>query len=206
MKYLNKILLAGMLLANVAIYADLPQPYSSIRSLPATPYYVQDGWTFYNLIQTNNAAVVVDIESQDGGVARYIAQQASSLPSLTTVYSINAWTSSDHSQKHLFQRFLSNVIHENTAELIVPIRMNSSDAASGLNLQADFISLVGGNDSNTIYRDILAWYPHLNDNGIIGGDNWNETSVEVGVTNAAAALDVSLKINGNVWYFQKSNQ
>lgn len=204
MKYLNKMLVAGVLLANLGVYADEPQPYSSIRNRPATPYYVQDGYTFYWLIQSHNAAVVIDVESQDGGVARYIAEQASSLPFLTTVYSVNGWTSADHSQRHLFQRFLSNVKQDNTTNLIVPIRMNSQDAALALNVQADFISLVGANDKDIIYRDILAWYPHLNNGGVICGNNWNESSIEVGVTRAAGALDATLQINNNVWYFVKN--
>lgn len=204
MKYLSKILVAGMLLANLGIYADESQPYSSIRNLPATPYYVQDGYTFYALIQSHNAAVVIDVESQDGGVARYIAQQAASLPSLTTVYSVSGWTSADQSQKHLFQRFLSNVKQDGTTNLIVPIRMNSNDAALALNVQADFISLVGANDKDIIYRDILAWYHHLNNGGVICGNNWNENAIEIGVTRAAQALDLTLQVSNNVWYCVKN--
>lgn len=205
MKYLNKFLLAGMVLANLAVFADDPQPYSFVRNLPVTPYYVQDGYTFYSLIQSHNAAVVVDVESLDGGVARYIAQQANSLPSLTTVYSVNPWVSDDLTHKHLFQRFLSNVKQENTAHLIVPIRMSSHEAALAFNMKADFISLVGANDQDTVYQDILAWYPHLTENGVLCGNNWNEGPVEIGVTKAAQTLDLTLKINNNVWYFEKSS-
>lgn len=204
MKHLNKILLAGMLLAHAVIFADDPQPYSSVHNLPMTPYYVQDGYVFYDLIHSRNAAVIIDVESQDGGVARLIAQQASSLPSLNAIYCVNAWTSCDPSKKHLFQRFLSNVKQENTASLIIPIRMSSSDAAWGLNVKADFISIVGGNDKDIIYKDILAWYPHLTNGGVICGNNWNESSIEIGVTKAAEALDLTLKINSNVWYLEKS--
>lgn len=204
MKYLNTILIAGMLLTNLTTFADTPQPYSSIQNLPATPYYVLDGYTYYALIQSRNAAVVIDVESQDGGVARYIAQQAANLPSLQTVYSVNSWTSSDQANKHLFQRFLSNVKQDNTTNMIVPIRMSSSDAASGLNVKADFISLVGANDKDIIYRDILAWFPHLTDGGVLCGNNWLEPSIEIGVTKAAEALDLTLHVNNNVWYLERS--
>lgn len=205
MKYLNKILMAGILLTNLAVFADDPQPYASIRNLPATPYYVQDGYILYYLINSHNSAVVVDVESPDGGLARYIAQQASTLPSLQTIYSVNSWTSGDPTKKHLFQRFLSNVKQENTAQLIVPFHMSSLDAAAALNVKADFISLVGANDQEAIYHEILAWYPHLKDGGVICGNNWNENSVEVGVTKAAQTLDLTLKINTNVWYFEKGS-
>ena len=64
-----------------------------------------------------------------GGVARYLAGQESRLPSLQQIYSVNMWQSNDPSQKQLFRRFLSNIIEENTTQLITPIRMGSQEAA-----------------------------------------------------------------------------
>lgn len=204
MRSFRKIVLAVLFMANQSIYADVPQPYESIREVAATPYYVQDAYTYFSLISTHNAAVIVDVESQDGGVARFVAEQASSLPALSQIYSVSAWN--DYPSKtHLFQRFLSNVKQENTTALIIPIRMNSQEAATGLNVKADFISLVGGNTGEGIYQDILAWYPHLSDIGVICGNNWNENSVAVGVTQAAASLNVTLHVNNNVWYFLKGS-
>lgn len=203
-KYLKNTLFAGIVLANLSLFANLPQPYASIDNLPQTPYFVLDGWVYFNLIDTHNAAVIVDVDSQDGSVARYIAQQVPNLSSVSEIYSVNNWESPDPSQKHLFQRFLSNVKQENTAELIIPIRMSSQEGASSLNIVADFVSLVGKNDENAIFHDILAWFPHLSDIGVICGNNWFENSIQRGVTRAASLLDLTLQINGNVWYFEKS--
>ena len=204
MNRLKLFFMASLLMVNLGIFADHPEPFNSVRDRAHVPYYVQDGYIIYDLINTHNSAVIVDVESQDGCIARYIAQQADSLPSLAKIYSISNWTSCDPTKKHLFQLFLSNVKHENTSNLITPIRMTSQEGAKALNITADFISLVGADDQDRIYRDILAWYPHLSDTGIICGNNWYENSVEVGVTKAAAALDLNLKINGSVWYFEKA--
>src|SRR5689334_8438771 len=171
-KMKRKMIVGSAILASLSLFADLPQPFTYVQNMPQTPYFVQDAYVLYSLINNNNAAVIVDVESQDGGVARFVAQQVSNLPSVQAIYSVNAWQSPDHSQKHLFQRFLSNVIQENTAQLITPIRMNSREAADALNIQADFISVVGANDQDGIYRDILAWYTHLSDNGVLCGNNW----------------------------------
>lgn len=204
-KFLNKLLMAGVLLASMSLSADLPQPYASVQNLPQKPYFVLDGYVYYSLISAHGAAVIVDVESHEGGVARFIAQQAGNLPSLNQIFSISAWQSPDSSQKHLFQQFLSNVIQENTAESIIPIRMSSQEAADALGITADFISLVGGNDQNGIFNDILAWFPHLSDNGVLCGNNWHEKNVQIGVTRAAAVLDLTLNINSNVWYFVKGS-
>ena len=204
MKYAKKMFVMLLLTANQSICADLPEPYLSIHNLPQTPYYVQDSYVYYNLITTHNAAVIVDVDSQDGGVARFIAQQAANMPTVTKIYSVNIWA--DHyASKHQFQRFLSNVKQENSTGLIIPVRMNSLDAASALNINADFISLVGGNDTDTIYKEILAWYPHLSDRGVMCGNNWYESSVQIGVTKAAKSLDLTLNISSNVWYFVKNS-
>ncbi len=199
---LKNLFAASVLLANLSLCADI-QPYASIQNLPATPYFVQDAYTYYSLIKGNNAAVIVDVESQDGGVARYVAQQVANLPTVTQIYSVSAWQSADRSQKHLYQRFLSNVNQEMTTQLITPIRMSSQEGAESLKITADFISIVGGNDSIAIYNDILSWYPHLSDIGIMCGNNWQDSSVQVGVAKAADSLDLKLNVNNNVWYFQK---
>jgi hypothetical protein len=204
-KCFGKILMSGAILAGASLHADTPQPYASIHNLPQTPYFVQDGYTIYNLANTHNVAVVIDVESQDGSVARYLAQQADNLPSLKQIYSVNMWQSNDRSQKQLFRHFLSNVIQENTTQLIIPIRMSSYEAAESLNVQADLINLVGANDQQTIYNDILGWYPHLSDTGVMCGNNWYEPSVQIGVTSAAMTLDVSVQVNGNVWFFVKGS-
>lgn len=202
MKYLKSLFTGSFLFASLSLFAA--QPYDSVHLLPQTPYHVTDGYIFYTLINTRNAAVIVDVDSEDGGVARYIAQQAASLPSLSAIYSISDWLSPDPSQRHLFQSFLSNVIQENSDNLITSIRMSSLEAASALNINADFISIVGGNSEEGVYHDILSWYPHLSNIGVICGNNWNEISVQLGVVRAAAALNINLKISGNVWYFDKT--
>jgi hypothetical protein len=204
-KYLKKIFVA-LVLVNASLHADLPQPYQSVHTLPQTPYFVLDSYVFFSLISENNAAVIVDVDSHDGSVARFIAQQASNLPALQKVFSVSMWQSEDPSQKHLYQRFLSNIIHEETTDWIVPIRMGSLEAANALNLTADFISIVGKNDENAIYNEILAWYPHLSNSGIISGNNWIDHSVQVGVVRAAAHLEVNLQLSGNIWYLQKNIQ
>jgi hypothetical protein len=201
MKYLKNFFMAGFLLANLSLQADLPQPYNSIRNLPPAPYYVQDAYNYNNLISSNNASIIVDVESQDGGVARYLAQQIDNLPSISTIYAVNSWTNCDLYQKNLFQKFLSNVKQENTANLIIPIRMSSKEAAAALNIKADFISLNGVSDQDRVYHDILTWYPHLSNVGILCGNNWNDICVQLGVIKAAAALHLTLQTNGNIWFF-----
>ena len=102
-----------------------------------------------------------------------------------------------------YQQFLSNVVQENTAGVIVPIRMESEEAAQALNVIADFIYL-GSNDPTTLLTDIENWFSHLSTNGVISGTNWNDNSAKVAVAQAALNLNLVLRINDNVWYLQRS--
>lgn len=202
--YFGKLCMAAATIACTTLQA-LPEPYASINILPQRPSFVQDGYIIYSLASASNVEVIIDVESSEGGVARYLAMQANNLPSLRQIYSVNLWQSNDRSQKQLYRRFLSNVIQENTSELITPIRMSSEEGAKSLHILADLIHLVGGNDQQTIYNDILSWYPRLSERGIMCGNNWDEPSIQSGVTQAARTLDATLQISGTVWYFVKGS-
>lgn len=180
-------------------------PYDLIRLAPATGYYLQSPYVYAALINERKCKVIIDVESHEGSVARFLGQQHQSedLPSINKIYSINAWED-DEENKFQFQRFLSNVKYEDTTKLITPIRMSSHEAAVTLNIKADFISLVGKNNPDILYRDILSWYPHLSEDGIICGNNWHEPGVSIGVAKAAEALELTIKLNDHVWYFEKN--
>jgi hypothetical protein len=178
-----------------------PQPYTNINTLPPVPYYVIDGYVLENLITSNNAAIVIDVESSAGSVARFIAQQ--NLSSVTQVFSVNLWPSYDPLQKYPYQQFLSNVIQENTADFITPLRMSSAEAAQALNILADFIHL-SAIDSEILYQEILNWASHLSETGIICGNTWHEGSVQSAVTAAAEDLSLVVNLNDHVWYLTRS--
>jgi len=198
--FIKKIFAAACMMS-LPLMADLPQPYISVQTIPQIPNFVLDSWQISSLINQNAAAIIIDVESQNGGVARYIAQQ--NLPSVAQIYSISLWTSPDKNQKYLYQQFLSNVIQENTADQIVPIRMSSVEAAEGLNLIGDFIYL-GSNNTVGLFNDILGWSSHLSSNGIIAGNNWFDRDVETAVTDAAAKLNLVLRVSDNLWYLSKN--
>jgi hypothetical protein len=196
-----KSLMAIVFISLTQHVMSIPQPYTNINTLPPVPYYVIDGYVLENLITSNNAAIVIDVESSAGSVARFIAQQ--NLSSVTQVFSVSLWPSYDPLQKYPYQQFLSNVIQENTADLITPLRMGSAEAAQALNILADFIHL-SAIDSDTLYQEILNWVSHLSETGIICGNTWHEGSVQASVTAAAGDLGLVVNLNDHVWYLTRS--
>jgi hypothetical protein len=199
-KFMKNAFIATLFCSNAMLLADDPI-YSLVHTTPYTSYYFQDSWILSDLVINNSAAVVIDVESRDGSVARYLAEQ--NIPTVATIYSISLWQSSDPTIKHQYQSFLSNVKQENTTNIIVPIRMGSQEAALALNIGADFIYLAS-NNTFTLANDIVSWSSHLNTKGILCGSNWLDTGVQAAVTSAAAKLGLLLSINDDIWYLQQN--
>lgn len=50
--------------------------------------------------------------------------------------------------------------------------MRSVEAAKALDVMADLINIDAAHDYKSVKEDILAWYPHLKEGGIMCGDDW----------------------------------
>lgn len=184
----------------------MSEPYASIKDLPFDP----QGW-FANANQLSECfkekkdiTTVIEIGSWLGASTRHLA---SLIEGEGKVYAVDTWKGSTNEPEHqqdprlpfLYQLFLSNVKHAKLTEKIVPIRMDSLEAAKALHVKADLIYLDARHDTNSVTKDILAWYPHLKEDGIFCGDDWGFPSVQIGVVNAANKLKKSISNNGNLW-------
>jgi len=189
---------ATVMASSSHLIAVNPQPYTNVRNLSYVPYFLENAYLLSNAINTTSGSVFIDVGSQDGAAARWVAQNYANV----TNYAVNAWWSCDSSQKNLFQKFLSNVIQENTANIIVPIRMSSTEGAKALSIVADVIYLESS--SQNLSADILCWFNHLSTNGILCGNDWSDPFVEASVSQAAIKLGYQVNSNGDFWSIQKN--
>lgn len=200
-------LVCSMVLVQLSLTAEMPEPYTSIHELP----FDEQGW-FINERQMERCLnkikpnVVIEVGSWLGMSTRFIASR---LPSDGKLYAVDTWKGSFNEEwhlkdpriSHLYQLFLSNVKHAGLADVIVPIRMNSLEAAAALDVQADFIYIDAAHDADSVYQDIMAWYPHLKKGGLMCGDDWDWGTVRLGVMRAARRLGLSVESNKNFWMF-----
>lgn len=101
----------------------------------------------------------------------------------------------------LYQQFLSNVIHSQLTETIVPIRMLSTEAAAALDLVVDLIYIDGAHDAESVYQDIINWFPKLSSKGEIYGDDYFHLPVQAGVQRAARQLGKQIEVFGEIcWH------
>ncbi|CUI17412.1 putative secreted protein [Candidatus Protochlamydia naegleriophila] len=204
---MKKLLLALALLGN-SLFADMVEPYKSIQVLPFDGH----GW-FGNaeqldlFLKARPMQTVIEVGSWLGCSTRHIA---SALPKDGVLYAIDTWAGSQQESAHLqdprlpflFQQFLSNVIHAKLTDKIIPIRMNSIEAAKALKVKADLIYLDGAHDTPSVMNDIDYWYPHLNEGGVLCGDDWTWDSVRVAVVDRANKLGKKVHVIANFWWYE----
>lgn len=210
-----KILFSIVCLVTSSAYAisqqDLPPPYDTAEILP----FFQHGWyrnaaPIESLIKQHNIKTIIEVGSWLGTSTRHMA---SCLPDEGIVYAVDHWIGSSENQpgqkhwipelEHLYEYFLSNAIHANLAHKIVPVRMGSLEAAEQLQVQADLIYIDASHDAESVYKDLVAWYPHVKKDGVFCGDDWDFPSVKQGVISFATKNRLRISGLGTFWMVEK---
>lgn len=205
MKFVARYLLIVLSLFNSSFSNDIPEPYRSIKDLP----FDSQGWfinadPLKNLLNVKPAKIVIEVGCWLGASTRFLA---STIPADGVVYAVDNWIPTeihyinDSRLPFLYQLFLSNVKHVKLTHKIIPVRMDSLEAAQALNVQADLIYIDANHSTAAVYKDIIAWSSHLAKDGIICGDDWESwESVKKGVIQAAEKLNKDIGTSGNCWW------
>lgn len=130
------------------------------------------------VLRENNVKTVVELGSWLGKSTRHIA---SVLPEDGVVYAVDHWLGSEeHVGSHhipvLYEQFLSNVIHAELTEKIVPIRLKTLDAVDYIRekgIVPDLIYVDASHDEESVYTDLINFYPLVQGRGILCGDDWH---------------------------------
>ncbi len=191
---------------------ELPEPYSSIECVFP---FDSGGWyanadRIEQLIKAGNVKTVVEVGCWLGLSTRHMATL---LPPNGKVYAVDHWKGSVEHQVgasfhspvlfRLYEQFLSNVIHANLTDKIVPIRMDSLEAAkmyAEMSLPLpDLIYIDASHDYDSVYADIQAWYPFVQGHGIICGDDWHHFPIVKAVHTFAKEHRLRIEVGNNCW-------
>jgi hypothetical protein len=140
---------------------------------------------------------------------------ATLLPPGGVVYAVDHWKGSSENQKgelawtpklpYLYEQFLSNVIHENLTERIIPVRMDSLEASRYLkDVRPDLIYIDASHDYVSVYADIAAWYPLIKERGFICGDDYLDgegLTIKQAVDQFALDHGLTVRNVGSFWYY-----
>lgn len=203
----------GFLIFALSLIASglISSEYDQIKDpLPFDPHgwFTQDNADHLErIIAKKNVKTIIEIGSWLGCSTRFMAER---LPEGGILYAIDTWEGSIEHQAGefskklptLYSQFLSNVIHAGLQAKIEPIRAPSLAAEASLHVKADLIFIDAGHDTESVYKDIISWYPHLNENGVICGDDWRWPTVRLAVKQAAKQLGLAIGYADTFWYLK----
>ncbi len=191
---------------------EMPEPYCSLRMLFP---FDEHGWYanephLKECFARQKIETVIEVGSWLGLSTRDLAVKVGPAGK---VYAIDTWLGSPSEDVHqkdprlpqLYEIFLSNVIHTGLTQVIVPIRMDSLEAAKILDVKADLIYIDASHVTEAVYQDIIHWYPHLKEGGVFCGDDFCWGSVAAGVRKGAEELNLDIE-TGYTWWRLKPKQ
>ena len=196
-------------LSTIRGYTDnhLPAPYNQISPLPFDPQgWFANGEQLESLLKSRKVKIIIEVGSWLGLSTRHMASR---LPSGGKLYAVDHWLGSiEHQTRpefsellpHLYEQFLSNVIHAQLTDVIIPIRMDSRSAADYLkSVSPDLIYIDAGHDTASVYADLTTWFPYVQGHGVLCGDDWAWDSVRAAVNHFAFEHNLKVESSGFFW-------
>ena len=151
--------------------------------------------------------VVVEIGTWKGASALYLARTMAQQGVAGTVIAVDTWLgavdhwadaalfaelATEHGFPSLYRTFLANVVREGMADRVVPLPLDSVNAAELLRLRgvsADVIHLDAGHEEASVAADLRAWWPILRPGGLLIADDYDRLGGRFpGVTRAVDAF------------------
>ena len=180
------------------------------------PLNLHGGFSKYNqhslqeIFEQNDIKRAVEIGSWLGLSSSFIASNVKE-----RLYCVDIWEIQEEQAQHaswkaigdtLYDQFLSNMIHLNLTDKVVPIKLPSQEAVINFNDKVDLVFVDGSHKYENVKHDILEWSKHLEDNGIICGDDWGVpvSDISEGVVRAVKECSQILnkKIETNVTFWR----
>jgi len=206
----KKIAFIICLLTSSVTFAELPAPYDTVDILPFNPQgWYENGPSMEWLLKKTQAKIIIEVGSWLGLSTRHIAK---TIPNDGVVYAVDHWQGSPNEDNspfdigNLYRQFLSNVVHENLTDKIIPVCMTSEEAAANLQIVPDLIYVDATHEYNEVYQDIKRWFPFVKGHGVLCGDDYNwgyETSVKRAVDRFAAENNLLVHDDGWFWYYEE---
>jgi hypothetical protein len=110
----------------------------------------------------------------------------------------------EHGFPSLYRTFLANVLREELADRVVPLPLDSVNAAELMRLRgvgADVIHLDAGHEEASVAADLRAWWPVLRPGGLFIADDYDRLGGKFpGVTRAVDNFCAEFAVEGP-WSF-----
>jgi hypothetical protein len=157
------------------------------------------GWNglsivFEDFIKEVKPKIIIEVGTWKGQSAINMGHLCKKYNLNTVIYCVDTWLGAlefwtnkndvehnllcKHGYPTIYYQFLSNVVHENLQDTIIPIPTPSNIGSKILirkNIKADLIYIDGSHEYEDVLQDIKNYSCLLNLNGIMFGDDYNKS-------------------------------
>lgn len=192
--------------------------YENIELLPED----LRGWNgeadiFGKLIQQTNPVNIIEVGTWKGQSAITMAKD---VPRGTKIFCVDTWLGAlefmgetgerdlmlKNGYPQVYYQFLSNVVHNNCRDIIIPVPQTSSIAARWFKKQgikAELIYIDGSHDEQDVYDDLCNYYDICTK--VMFGDDWRYfADVERAVTRFCNERNITFDVvDDNFWIIKK---
>ncbi|MCH9614758.1 MAG: hypothetical protein SP1CHLAM54_12740 [Chlamydiia bacterium] len=206
---MKKIFITCLLIFSLSLNAKMLEPYESLKLLPECPFsYYENAHPIEALFTYFDIKVALEVGSWiGGGSTKHMGEMLKTTGG--TLYAVDTWLGSSTQQPgqchhqscldHVYQLFLSNMVHWDLTDTVIPCRMRSTEAAKCLNIKPDLIYIDGEHTTEAVYEDLSVWYPFVQEHGIICGDDWSWPTIRLAVETFAKENNLIIDTRENFW-------
>ena len=142
-------------------------------------------------IATHCPPIIVEVGVWKGGSTIFMANELKKSGQTGLVIAVDTWLgSSEHwfdpnfhklmafmnGYPALYHKFAANVLHANVADHVIPLPLDSLNAAvllQRLQIRPSMIHIDAGHDYASVTADLKAWWPLLQPGGLLVGDDYH---------------------------------
>ena len=184
----------------------MPEPFASVHLMPEYRFgYYANASQIEQIFSENEIRTVIEVGSWIGGGSTLhfgllLKQKGGKL------YAVDTWLGSSTQQigqahyqpilPDVYHQFLSNMIHWQLTDTVIPMRMRSEEVAKMIKVTPDLVYIDAEHTTEAVYQDLTAWYPF---GGILCGDDWGWDSVRLAVERFAQEKGLRIEASGNFW-------
>jgi hypothetical protein len=141
-------------------------------------------------VETLRPSIIVEVGVWKGGSVITLASKMRELNIDGVVVAVDTWLGAwDHwtneewfehlnfnnGYPSLYHTFAANVLEEGLQDYVLPIPLDSTNAANVLrhhDVQPDVVHIDGGHDYNAVMSDLGEWWPMIKSGGVLIGDDY----------------------------------
>jgi hypothetical protein len=188
------------------------------------------GWNgsssiFKKLIEEIKPKTIIEVGTWKGQSAINMGKSVKELNLDTTIHCVDTWLGAIefwsshretdernllqlHGYPQIYYQFLSNVVHNNLQDVILPFPNTSENGYRYFRdntINAELIYIDASHEEEDVYKDVSNYFKLLNNGGIIFGDDYQSWSgVRTSVTKFVKENNLKVEIvEDNFWIIKK---